>query len=122
MRVRVVVIPHGDQRYPTLGDWVFGDGELVVTVSDTGDEEMNFLIALHEQVEAMLCLKRGIAEEVVSGFDMANPSLNDPGLDPRAPYHREHLFAEHIERRVAGELGVNWKDYEKRCEALCASS
>jgi hypothetical protein len=120
MKVVVTVIPHADQRYPTLGDWVFGDDVLTIAVSDTGDPKMNFLIGLHEQVEAMLCLERGIAEEAVSAFDITNADLDDPGLDPRAPYHREHLFAEHVERRVAAELGVDWAAYEKVCHALSA--
>ena len=38
--------------------------------------------------------------------------LDDPGDDPRAPYHLEHLTASAIERRLALELGVSWDAYK----------
>ncbi len=116
MKILVTTVPHAQQRYDTLGDWVFGSNTLAVTVSETGDPRMNVLIALHEIVEAMLCLERGIAEPDVAAFDQANPQLDDPGSDPRAPYHREHVFAENIERLVAAELGVSWAAYGEACE------
>jgi hypothetical protein len=115
----VAVIPHADQRYPTIGDWVFGGDALTIAVSDTGDPKMNFLIGLHEQIEAMLCLERGIPEPEVMAFDRAHPELDEPGADPRAPYHAEHVFAEQIERLVAARLGVDWTEYERLCVALC---
>ena len=35
----------------------------------------------------------------------------EPGDDPRAPYKTEHCLAEIIERLVARELGVDWKQH-----------
>jgi hypothetical protein len=37
----------------------------------------------------------------------------EPGDDPRAPYHKQHVFAENIERLLAAELGVDWSAYDK---------
>jgi hypothetical protein len=126
MNVQVEVVSLADQRYPTMGDWVFENtpsGErLVILVSDTGDARMNWLIALHEQIEAMLCVEASIDEPDVAAFDMGHPELDDPGNDPRAPYHREHVFAESIERLVAQMLGVEWADYEAVCQALMRGS
>ena len=116
MKTIVHTVHHASQRYDTLGDWEFGNGTLVVTVSDTGDPRMNFLIALHEQIEAMLCMHRGIPEPEVYAFDVANADLDDPGSSPKAPYHKEHVFSENIERLVAAELGVNWAAYGDACE------
>ena len=36
---------------------------------------------------------RGIAEPDILAFDVANPDLDDPGMSPEAPYHREHVKA-----------------------------
>jgi hypothetical protein len=40
-------------------------------------------------------------------------SPEKPGDDPRAPYHKQHVFAENIERLLAAELGVDWSAYDK---------
>ena len=39
--------------------------------------------------------------------------LDEPGDTLQAPYHKEHMFAEKIERSVADELGVDWKEYSE---------
>lgn len=118
MRIVVDVVPHSAQRYPTVGDWVFQGEDLCITVSALGDPNMEFLVALHEMIEAMVCDKAGIAEIDVQRFDTNHPELDDPGGDRRAPYHRQHVFAENIERMVAQELGVNWNDYTRRVDSL----
>jgi hypothetical protein len=129
MVVKIVIesIPHDQHRYPTTGDyWQDEDGTLQVRVSNIGpdDERMQFLVALHEMIEMTLCAFRGIAEPDIKAWDEAvpddSPYADDPGHDPTAPYHKEHVFAECIERLVAAELGVNWQKYEERCDALYA--
>lgn len=35
----------------------------------------------------------------------------EPGDEPNAPYHKQHVFATEIEKAVAKELGVDWKEY-----------
>lgn len=113
MRIVVQTIPAIEQRYETLGDyWFDGDGTIQVRVSDMGDRRLEFLVALHEMVEFMLCLDRGVAEADITAFDIAHPQLHEPGAHPLAPYRREHFFAECIERLVASELGVVWEEYE----------
>ncbi len=130
MKVLIETIPHGTHRYDTTGDywWVRDKSDplittmLVVKVSEMPDERMSFLVALHEMVEAYLCEQRGIAEPDITAWDKAvpddSPYADDPGHDPAAPYHKEHVFAECVERLVARELGVNWPEYEAACEAL----
>jgi hypothetical protein len=119
MRTIITPIKHSLQRYPSVGDYLYeGDDIRRIYVSDTGDERMNDLIALHEFVESVLCAHRGIPEPVILEFDKANPDLDDPGRDKRAPYRREHVFAENIERLMAEELGVDWDEYGKRLDAL----
>lgn len=126
MRIVITTIPHASQRYDTCGDWIEdGRGHLRhVRVSEMGHEDYHFLVAVHEMVEAWLCLKRGITQEAVDAFDKdfeaKRPAGDDrePGHEPDAPYHREHVFAERIERLVAEELGVDWDEYDRIVSSL----
>jgi hypothetical protein len=117
-----MTIPHRWQVYPTVGNWAWAeDGFLVIFVSEMGNPDYEFLVGIHEQTEAWLCQKRGIAEDDVTAFDLQfererelflhSPEA-EPGDDPRAPYRREHMFATCIEQQLAKELGVNWKIYD----------
>ncbi len=118
--LQIEVIPHGEQRYNTVGDWQFFGGELVVKVSDTGDRHQNLLVGLHEVVEAFLCQARGVKESDVDAFDKTfeRESVEEPGEDPQAPYHREHMAADVVERFLALELGVDWRGYTKAVDGL----
>jgi hypothetical protein len=114
-------IPQNEQRYATQGDWfnvtdmtvVPPQEVLSIPVSKMDNEDYEFLIGLHELIEAWLCKKRGITAQMVDDWDM-NSSLDEPGDSMEAPYYREHKFASAIEQLVAGEMGVNWDDYEAK--------
>jgi hypothetical protein len=125
MLYMVQSIAHKDQRYETVGDWLCGRGHLrYVNVSKMGNEDYEFLVGIHEQIEAWLCLKRGITQAAVDEFDKAfeaarvEGNTDEPGHDPAAPYGREHRFAEKIERLVAEELGIEWDAYDKAVVSL----
>lgn len=118
MQINIEVIPHNNHRYETVGDyWVDEAGVQQVRVSDMGDKRYEFLVALHELIELTLCEQRGIKEEDISAFDIEfeknrKPgNEEEPGDQPEAPYHKEHVFAECLERLMARELGVNWQKY-----------
>jgi hypothetical protein len=120
MKIIIETIPHQQQRYPTVGDWIFDkDGTLHITVSDMGDDRYEFLVGVHEAVEAFLCRHRGISEESITEFDIKfekNRQYNDisePGDNPLAPYRKEHFFATSIERLIAAELKVDWFVYDE---------
>lgn len=113
-------IPHGDQRYETVGDWfVLPNGSWHLRASNMGDWRYAFLVLVHELVEMALCQHRGIPEAAVTQFDLdfeaqrAPGNTDEPGHDPLAPYHAEHVFAEGIERQLAEALGVQWDSYER---------
>lgn len=124
--IKIEVIPHGSQRYPTVGDyWYQYAQKLQVRISDLGDPDYEFLVLIHELVESHLCQKRGIPEQSIKEFDMKyeeerdpEDKITEPGDSPRAPYRREHQFATKIERIVAQELGVDWAEYSKVVNAL----
>ena len=123
MNIRILVIPHKEQPYNTAGMWDFmDDGTLEITVSALGNTDMENCIAIHEQVEAILCQKAGITSEAATEFDRKgeeSPSrYSQPGDDPSAPYYREHLLATMVERTIADRLGVDWTSYEQKLAQL----
>ena len=126
MFVDIKIIPHKEQRYETVGDWFFNpdNSRLTIRVSNMQNAKYEFLVALHEQVEAMLCLERKINEKDITLFDMVYEAerqegdFSEPGDSSNAPYKKEHFFATNIERLMALELGVSWEDYEKAVNSL----
>jgi hypothetical protein len=126
MRINIETIPHDAQRYPTVGDyWQDADGVLQIRVSEMHDWRYVILVAVHELAEMMLTRWRGISEETIGHFDMEferkrghDLVKGEPGDAPGAPYRREHFFATNVERLLAGELGVDWAEYEAHVDAL----
>ena len=120
MRIIIDSIPHSEQRYDTIGDWVFGPetGNLLIKVSSLDDWKKELLVGIHELIEAALCKDRGIREEDVTTWDKDHPGSDEPGALQGAPYWEEHAFAEVIERQVAKELGVRWESYERACKEV----
>jgi len=128
MKIIIGTVPHKNQRYETCGDWYTEtDGAIHIKVSDMGNDDYEFLVALHELCEYWLCNKRGIPEEKITAFDVQFERDRDKGLhgedeepgdDPNAPYRREHFFATNIERMMAHELGVDWAEYNRTIMSL----
>lgn len=120
LNVEIVTIPHSEQRYPTCGDWFhnFATGRDVIQVSDLESWKMETLIAFHEFAEAALCRAHGIKEQQVDDFDKSFEGEGEPGDDPEAPYHLEHIIASALERTLAAWLDVDWAEYELRVNSL----
>lgn len=128
MKITIETIPHSVQRYDTCGDWQWNDDmdELTIYVSELRDYfayEGILLIGVHELVEALLCRRRMISEQDVDAFDTqhaqcANPVFEEPGDDPSAPYHEQHVFASNIERLIAAYMHLNWQQYEAAIKRL----
>ena len=122
MSIHVETIPQSKQRYPTVGDWIFnGLGDLNMKISDMGNPKYELMVAIHEMIEAYLCRERGISEESVTAFDTSEYGLKleDPGSDPKAPYHKEHMFALEIEKMLCKEFGLDWDKYEQCLGETC---
>jgi hypothetical protein len=103
-------INHQSQRYNTPADYEeFANGVWGFNVSKMNiDSELALLV--HELIEWRLTQKAGISEPEIARFDIES-GLDDPGASRKAPYHKQHVPAERIERRVLKELGVSWKDH-----------
>lgn len=126
MKIIIETVPHAAQRYETVGDyWTDAEGTQHIRVSALGNEDYEFLVALHELVEARLCAKRGITDEAITAFDVAYEAargaddISEPGDDPAAPYQAEHCIATGIERMICAAIGVKWADYDKAVQ--CAA-
>lgn len=46
------------------------------------------------------------------------PGGDEPGDEPKAPYHRQHSIATAFERILAERWGLNWKEKEAELYAL----
>lgn len=91
------------------GDWYWspiGDLHIKVVGADVMDQDEVFLVALHEMIEAKLCLKTGVTQGAVDSFDAAFKGEGEPGDDPAAPYQRQHRGAALVEHMVAVLLGI----------------
>lgn len=112
MKISIETVPYEEQRYDTWGDWWFEGDDLVVKVSKGGDWRSEFLVGLHEAVEAMLCKEDGITGREVTEFDLAHPDSKQPGEERDAPYHAQHFVADICERIVCKALGMTWEEHE----------
>jgi hypothetical protein len=113
--ITIETAPAAKIRYPIAGDWQFRpDGSLRITVAQMSDRRFQQLVALHELVEALLCKEAGVSQERVDALDEAYEAKrlpddkdSEPGDDPAAPYHREHVIASVTERLAADLLRVD---------------
>ena len=125
-RIEIKTIPGDSQRYSTVGDYWDDFKGTHIRVSELGNEDEEFCVAIHELVEQYLCRKRGISEKKITAFDKKFERERvegrwfdeEPGDDPRAPYRKEHFFATNIERQIAHELGVDWAKYDSKCASM----
>jgi hypothetical protein len=113
--ITITTIPKESHRYDTVGDWQIKNGNIDIKVTDLKDVDYNFLLGLHELIEAYLCQRYGVTDEQVTAWDKAHPDI-EPGDHPGAPYFEQHMFATKIEKLVAKRLNVKWKDYGKAVE------
>lgn len=111
--IHIETIPHAEQRYETLGDWTIDGDIITIKVSDSGDWRINACVAMHELTEVLLSTDHGVTQAQVDAFDMGEgKDLEEPGDSPSAPYHREHLVANAVERLMQAQFGLSDEEYE----------
>jgi hypothetical protein len=120
LNIEIETIPHEIHRYETAGDWQYNrtNNRLLIRVSDMGNWKSEALVAVHELVEALACSAHGVSQEAVDAFDFSYKGNGEPGGDPKAPYHREHVFAERVERSLCHEMGLTWREHDKAVDDL----
>lgn len=124
--INIEIIPHENQRYETPGDyWIDDDKIMQIRVSDMGDFKKESLVYIHEIVEYILVLSRGISEKEIMDFDIEfeknreEGNNNEPGDEVDAPYQNEHNYATSVERMMCAALGIKWNEYDKEQIDLC---
>ncbi len=122
--IQFKVIPHGNHRYETVGDYfedkyMGGIDRVNFRVSEMKDD-YEFGVFLHELCEWYLVKKHGIDVEAIDAFDMEyeknrkKGDTSEPGDSPLAPYHKEHVIATSIEKLfLTKHLKVDWDAYDK---------
>jgi hypothetical protein len=112
-RIIIEAVPPDQMRLDAYkeegcGDWYFdavGDLHIRVAGADALDQDDVFLIALHELIEAKLCLRDGVTQGAVDAFDSAFTGDGEPGDNPVAPYRKQHRVAMLIEHQLALMMG-----------------
>lgn len=103
--------------YETLGDYYFEKNVLHIDILKTDEANhrtFELLTLIHEIVEAVLVIKRGISISAIDNYDMEYNAIHkdgEPGDEKDSPYFKEHFLATKIEKLMAKELGVKWSDY-----------
>jgi hypothetical protein len=119
--IRIQFIKDSEQRYDTAGDYFIKNEILIIKISKQFKDRKRqkfyeWLILIHEIIEVLLVIARGISIKKIDEFDKEfNKTHEDgePGDDLKAPYYKEHKVATKIEKIMAKELNVNWKEYNE---------
>lgn len=114
-RIVIEFIPQSEERYDTCGDFFRdSDGTVHFRISRMGDPVHEQAVLIHELAEFFRCEKDGVTIEQVDDWDMGEgKDLDEPGNDPRAPYHQQHVFATSIERAFIEGMGIAWDAYDR---------
>jgi len=109
-------------RYATVGDYYKTKDGWVIVSADLDNPDYIFLVFLHEFIELYLTQRRGISVSQITRFDkwFENEKSKGhfrqtarPGRHSEAPYRREHIFAEKIEKMIIKEIGISQKQQVK---------
>ena len=129
MKIYASTQPYSKMRYPTLGDYDYklGIPYFEFYTAETGNDDFNLAIFLHEIKEAYLCWKAGIKEEDITAFDIMfenereiglHGGDDEPGDDPRAPYYHQHQTATKDEKKMIKDTGHTWAEYCRACDEV----
>ena len=125
--LKIVIQTVDHQRYPTASDWQLKPDGLHIFVSRMSDQRYEFLVGMHEAIEAYLCKRAGISQAAVDRFDQAYERRrkpddeSEPGDDHKAPYHFAHVFATKVEHMLGDQLDVNWGAYDREVSSEVSS-
>lgn len=108
-----IVATNGTPRNNQVGDYFKVGDQYHFVIKDTGNDDYDRLIFLHEFIEQWMTERDGIHEPDINAFDEAHSDVEEPGILPESPYRSQHIFAELIERLVADKLGIDFKQYEE---------
>ncbi len=112
-RLIIEFIEAAEAAYNTCGDYAETDDTLWFRITRFDNLIYSQAVLIHELWERVLCQRAGITDEEITTFDLAHPALDEPGADPAAPYHAQHMEATVIERMFISLAGEDWDAYDK---------
>jgi hypothetical protein len=107
MKINIKTIPESKHRYTTYGDYFMKGDTLQIRVTDTGKEDRDFSVIVHELVEWYFIKRKIIPLDSIDFFDIMFESkggIGEPGDAIDSPYRRQHALADVIERIILIEL------------------
>ena len=111
----VNTIPHKKQRYDTVGDWPSPvSGIQHFFISSMKKRAYEVAVFTHELIEEEWCTENNITPQIVDDWDMlyTGKYTDDPGADPKCPYHKGHMLGLKAERFVIEKVfNLSWKEY-----------
>ena len=116
MKIRVNIVEPETQRYETSGDYFYNrKGYLIFRISKQKTRFLEKMQLIHELIEQTLCEYSAILHERIDEFDMnydmKNSTYQEPGDDPNAPYHKQHVLAKDVEKMICKQLNLNFDEY-----------
>jgi len=124
--IHIKSVPIEEMRIPgSLGDYWYEGKTLEIRVAEYINADWETLIATHEMIEEWLTKRRGLTEPEIQAFDEMwskehHSKDEEPGFDKRAPYLREHTFADAVERLALVVAGLSMQEYEEATAMLYA--
>ena len=100
-----------------VADWYEKKGIVKIDTAEEQGFDSALAVAMHEIIEKALCDRAGITCEQVDLFDLQCHDY-DPGCNPAAPYHHQHMAALKVERAVCKALGLSWKQHYANMDAV----
>lgn len=119
-----IIIEDGEPRNDDLGDWWVDRGVWHIVARKGLPFKTQLAIAVHELAEMKRCEEDGVTDQQVTAFDaqflneqMAGKhSLDEePGMDSRSPYKRQHAAATFAERAFCEAIKLDWDEHEANC-------
>ena len=117
-KIIIKTIDPANQRFGECGDWFYDadDDTLTIFVSKMPDWKSELAVAIHEFVEACMCLDRDIDQTDIDYFDKnfyKNHDEGEAGDNKDAPYFDQHKSATFVEQEVCSQLKLSWEIHSK---------
>jgi hypothetical protein len=122
-KILIKTIDPANQRFKECGDWFYDadDDTLTIFINKMPDWKSEIAVAIHEFIEAVMCLDKGIDQTDVDYFDKNFYKTHNDGQagdDDGAPYFKQHESATKIEKEVCAQLQLSWDAHSRNCDDL----
>jgi hypothetical protein len=120
-KIIIKTIDPANQRFGECGDWFYDADadELTIFINKMADWRSELAVAMHEAIEAVMCLANEVDQTDVDYFDKKfylEHDEGEAGNDVKAPYFEQHILATLLEKELCSHIGLLWSDHEKNCE------